>query len=382
MLPKKGVYIMNPVFNKCIKVLVLGIFVGSCQNSPVVSTLPGAVSRQGSEGDSVPVFLLTQKLVQKTIELPAELLPFEQAEILARVPGYIKELKVDIGDVVQKGQTLAVIQAPEVNTKYAEFQSSLYAAKAKYSASADNYHRLLEASRAITPGVVAPVDLERNRQQMLADSSSYQAAEKLAQSYKEISGYLVISAPFSGVITARKADPGNLAGAGVPLLSLQNDRTLRLRVAVPEAYGSTRIPSDTISFSVDAFPERRFVAKFARKSETIDPVTRTEQWEFDYDNAKRQIKAGSFAYIHLNLSRAVPSFVVPSNAVITTQEKKFVIRVKEGKAQWVEIRQGITLDNGIEIFANLQVNDSIVSGATDELKAGSVRIWKPANSHK
>jgi membrane fusion protein, multidrug efflux system len=356
--------------------LLLYNSLGSCGNQAGDTPVSAGGNTAAGRMDSVPVFLLTQKKVEKTIELPAELLPYEETELFAKVQGYVKEVRVDIGDMVTKGQILAVIMAPEVDTRYAEFQTSLLAAKAKYNASKDNYERLWKASRASSPGIVAPVDLEKNRQQMLADSASYAAAEKLAQSYKEVSGYLLLKAPFDGVITARKADPGNLAGTNTPVLTIQDNKLLRLRVAVPEIYISSQPVSDTVQFKIDAFPEKLFKANLTRKTETIDPNTRTEIWEYDFTNQHKQLKAGAFAYVQLKISRKSPSFVVPATAIATTQEKRFTIRIRESKTEWVDIRQGITLENGIEIFGNLSPGDTLVTRASDERKPGSSAFWK------
>src|SRR5579862_4656527 len=367
---------MKPAPFNYIVSIVYYIIISSCGNNAINNSAVGNNNSAANNPDTIPVFLLAQMKVEKKIELPAELLPYEQTELFAKVQGYVKDVKVDIGDYVRKGQTLSVIEAPEVNTKYEEFQTSLLAAKAKYNESLDNYQRLWKASQATTPGIVAPVDLERNRQQMLADSASYHAAEKLAQSYKEVTGYLVLKAPFDGVITSRKADPGNLAGINTSIVTVQNNKILRLRVAVPENYIGTQAASDIVQFKMDAFPEKLFAARLTRKTETIDPITRTELWEYDYDNANRQLKAGAFAYVQFNITRGTKSFVIPSSSIATTQEKKFVIRVKNNKAEWVDIRQGITMDDGVEIFANLNEKDTLLLRATDERKPGSQGFWK------
>jgi len=361
-MPRYG-YLITPLF--C-------LVIASCGED--AKTAAPATAAGGL--DTVPVFLLAKKKVAKKTELPAELLPYEQADLSARVQGYIREMKVDIGDHVKKGQVLAVVDAPEVNTQSSEYEASLQAAKAKYNASADHYQRLERASQAKTPGIVAPVDLERSRQQMLADSASLNAAIKLAQSYKEISGYLLLKAPFNGIVTARKADPGNMAGANNTLLTIQNNTTLRLRVAVPESFINSGAAADTVHFKTDAFPEKAFTARLARKSGTIDPATRTELWEYDYNNKSGELKAGSFAYVQLTMARTGTSFVVPFPAVATTQEKRFVIRITNGKAEWVDVRKGITLDNGTEIFGNLLEGDTLVGNATDERKPGSAGYWR------
>jgi membrane fusion protein, multidrug efflux system len=367
---------MKPApFNYIISI-ALFITISSCGNNANNNSIAGNNSSALNNLDTIPIFLLAQKKVEKKIELPAELLPYEQTELFAKVQGYVKNVKVDIGDYVRKGQTLAIIEAPEVNTKYEEFQTSLLSAKAKYNESLDNYQRLWKASQASTPGIVAPVELERNRQQMFADSASYYAAEKLAQSYKEVSGYLILKAPFDGVIVSRKADPGNLAGINTSIVTVQNNKVLRLRVAVPENYIASYAGSDTIQFKMDAFPQKLFTAKLTRRTETIDPNTRTELWEYDYNNSNKILKAGAFAYAQLKIVRQTKSFVVPASSIVTTQEKKFVIRVKNFKAEWVDVRQGITMDSGVEIFGNLNNNDTLVLRGSDERKPGSTGYWK------
>lgn len=329
----------------------------------------------GNVPDTIPVFILRGDTVKKTIELPAELIPYESAELFAKVQGFIREMKVDLGDRVKKGQVLAVIEAPEVNSRFAESEASVQSARAKWMSSKDQYERLYRASQAPTPGIVAPADLERNRNQMLADSAAYAAAGKQAQSYKAISGYLYIISPFDGVITARKADPGAITGPGAQLLTVQNNHVLRLRVAVPEVYVAAAV-SKEIDFRVDAYPTQYFKAMLARKSETIDPATRTELWEFRVDNSGHQLKAGAFAYVKLKLERGAPSFTVPFSSIATTQERKFVIQVKDGKAAWTDVRQGITTDSAVEVFGNLKAGDTLLVKATDERKPGSTGFWK------
>jgi RND family efflux transporter MFP subunit len=330
----------------------------------------------GTPKDTVAAFIVQQDTLHKTVELPAELLPYEYADLYAKVEGFIQEMKVDLGDRVRKGQVLAVIKAPEVNSRFAESEASVLSAKSKWTSSKDNYERLYRASQARTPGIVAPVDLERSRNQMMADSSAYVAAEKQSQAYRDVSGYLYITAPFNGIITARKVNAGAFTGTNAPLLTIQDLHLLRLRAAVPEMYTGAARTAGSIDFRVDAYPLERFVAKLSRKSGTIDPATRTELWEFEVPNSEGKLKAGAFAYVKIALQRDMPSVIVPATAIATTQEKKFVIRVKDGKAEWVDVRQGMTTDKGTEIFAGIQSGDTLLMKATDERKPGSTAFWK------
>jgi membrane fusion protein (multidrug efflux system) len=338
-------------------------------NSPATGPVPGAI-------DTVAVFILKDTSVTKKAELTAELLPYEKSELFARVQGYVKEMRVDLGDRVKRGQTLALIEAPELQTRSAEFESSLGAARAKYMSSLDVFQRMEKASRAKTAGIVAPVDLERSRNQLMADSASYQAASRLAQSYRQVAGYLAVQAPFNGTVTARNADRGALVGNNQVLLTVQDNRRLRLRIAVPELYVASGTAGKQVSFRVDAFPEKLFMAELARKSGVIDTETRTEIWEYAVDNRNNELKAGSFAYVTLALQRSGNSLLVPPSALATTQERKFVILVKDGKAEWVDVRQGMSTDKGIEVFGNITNGDTLLARATDERKPGYRAYWQ------
>jgi membrane fusion protein, multidrug efflux system len=350
--------------------LVLFTACGTARTDPATSSIAAPAA------DTAQAFLLKTDTLKKTVELPGELIPYLQTDLYAKVQGYVQAMKVDIGDRVHKGQTLAVIEAPEVNTQVTQSLAALEAAKARLTTSTDNYNRLYQASQSPSPGIVAPVDLENSHNQMLADSASYEAVHQQTMAYKQVSGYLYISAPFDGVITARKADPGALVNANAMLLTVQDNNTLRLRVAVPEIYVSAAAGNKTLQFSVDAYPQQRFTGILTRKTETIDPGTRTELWEFDVDNRPHLLTAGTFVYAKIALGRSTPSFVLPVSAIATTLERKFVIRVKNGKVEYVDVRQGMTTDAGIEVFGDLKTGDTLVTKATDERKPGTTAYWK------
>jgi len=348
------------------------LFLSSCGNTG--KTDPATAAAPAT--DTAQTFLLKPDTLKKVVELPGELIPYLQTDLFAKVQGYVQAMRVDIGDRVHKGQTLAVIDAPEVNTQFTQSMAAQQAAKAKLTTSTDNFNRLYRASQSPSPGIVAPVDLDNSRNQMLADSASYEALRQQSKAYKEISGYLYIAAPFDGVITARKADPGALVNANAMLLTVQDNNTLRLRVAVPEIYISAAAGNKILQFSVDAYPEQRFTGTLTRKTETIDPGTRTELWEFGVENSKHLLTAGTFVYAKIKLGRSSTSFVLAPSAIATTLERKFVIRVKNGKAEYVDIRQGMTTDAGIEVFGDLKTGDTLVTKATDERKPGTQAYWK------
>lgn len=325
--------------------------------------------------DSVQVFVLKKELVTKSLSLPAELLPWERAELYARMEGYVRELKVDIGSRVRKNDILLIIDAPEVTANYAKASADLQAAQSRYHASLDTYKRLTNAAKE--KGAVSDSELERTRNQMLSDSSSLEAAKSGANAYAQLKNYLVIRAAFDGVITQRNVDPGTLVGKGsTPLLVLENLSKLRVRVAIPENYTSAIPQSSSITFTVGAQPSKKYSASLARKSNQIDAKTRTELWEFEVFNTNQELKSGMYGNASFNLQRSEPSFVVPYSAVVTNLERSFVIRIHEGKAEWVDVRNGISMDTKVEIFGDLRVDDKLVSKASDEIVNGKSIVAK------
>ena len=320
--------------------------------------------------DSVQVFLLNKEPVTKALSLPAELHPWERAELFAKVEGYVRELKVDIGSRVKKNDILIIIDAPEVTANYAKATADLQGAQSRYHTSLDTYKRMMNAAKE--KGSVSDNELERVRNQMLTDSATHEAAKAGSNAYSQLRNYLVIRAAFDGVITQRNVDAGTLVGKGsTPLLVLESLSKLRVRVAVPEIYTSAIPVSASINFTVDAQPSKKYSATLARKSNQIDSRTRTELWEFEATNTKQELKSGMYGNASFNLQRSESSFVVPYLAVVTNLEKSFVIRVRDGKTEWIDVRSGISMSDKVEIFGDLQEGDQLVLKANDELKNGT-----------
>jgi membrane fusion protein (multidrug efflux system) len=319
------------------------------------------------------VKLLTLKLepVSNKLSLTGEIIPFDKANIFARTPGYVREVKVDIGSRVRKGQILCILDAPELNATQAQSQSNSMGAKAKYETSRTTYLRLLKAAQ--TPGAVSNNELDIARNQMKTDSAVYQASRSATQATKAIENYLVIRAPFTGVVTVRNVFKGDFVDntGKTMLFSIEDNSSLRVDVAVPEAYNAAKLKNGEASFTVSANPGQVFKAKLARKSDAIDPQTRSETWEFTFPNAKGLLKPGMFAQIVLPVSRPEDGFMVPFKVVVTTQERKFVIKLENGKTKWVDVKTGFTGKEKTEIAGDLKPGDQVVAQANEELKEGT-----------
>src|SRR5829696_9514147 len=183
---------------KIISGFLLLIVIASCdQKQPVVK-------KQETKTDSVNVFVLQTDAVKKDLSLPGDLRPNENAQIRAKVQGYIRKVNVDIGSKVHRGQVLALIDAPEINSRVQEINAKVKAAQARFQSSKDYYERINTASKA--EGVIAASELQRTHDQMLADESEYRATLYSAASYRQMGKYLAIVAPYSGIITKRNID--------------------------------------------------------------------------------------------------------------------------------------------------------------------------------
>ncbi|MFC4231627.1 efflux RND transporter periplasmic adaptor subunit [Parasediminibacterium paludis] len=331
---------------------------------------------KASTQDTLGAFILQKQPISKQLSFPAELTPLERAEIFAKVSGYLKSIKVDIGDKVQQGQVLAIIEAPEMLANYAQASADVQFANSKYIASLDAFTRVDNAAKVT--GTIATSELEKNRHQMLADKAAYDAANAKLSAYAELKAYLIIKAPFNGTITQRNADVGTLVGTAnnKPILVIENTASLRLKVPVQEAYSTATPDSSVISFTVDAQPDKKYYAKLSRKAGAITKDNRTEIWEFIYKNDQQALKSGMYANATMKLGRSGASFVVAPSAIATTLEKKFVIRLNDGKAEWVDARSGLNTGDKIEIFGNLEAGDTLLLKATDEIKAGTNLIVK------
>lgn len=358
--------------------------VGAC-SQPAPATNP-AVPAGPATVEVVPV---VEKPVDVTLDIPGELNSFQAVGIFPKVTGFVTAIRVDRGSRVRKGDLIAEIDAPELVAQRAEAQSKLQgteaqlaAAKAKLDASTSTYERLKAASA--TPGVVAGNDLllaekavEADRNQMLSVQQGLEAARQAVAAIRQMESYLKITAPFDGVITERNVHPGALVGAAsgpdaaLPLVRLADNSRLRLVVPVPEAYIGGVKPGAAITYSVAEFPGRALTGTVARLAETVDPRTRTMPVEIDVMNADGKLSPGSFCQVKWTVHRTNPSLFVPSRSVASTTGRSFVVRVRDGKIDWVDVKTGLTMGTLIEVFGNVHAGDTVAARGTDELRPGT-----------
>ncbi|TGD76968.1 efflux RND transporter periplasmic adaptor subunit [Hymenobacter wooponensis] len=366
--------------------LLLSGALSSCSSG---ASEPAAEKPTPAAPAAVTTFRLSAAPAVRRLRLPAELKPYEQVDLFPRVGAFVKQVLVDRGSRVSKGQTLAVLEAPELAAQLARARSRWQAAQAKLSGTRASYERLLRTSQE--PGTISPNDLERARAEMQADQANVQAAYSELQASRELSNYLVVRAPFSGIITARNVSAGALVGPGggqpaAPMFSLENSRTLRLEVAVPEAAaGQWLQPGASVPFTVPAFPGQTFTGVFRRNASRLSQTVRSELVEMDVPNADGRLKAGMYAQVLVALPTEAKAVAVPTSAVFATPDapkQAQVVRVQQGRAQWVPVRKGQLLSRDtVVVFGPLQPGDELVREAGEQVPDGqplTVAKGKPA----
>ena len=338
---------------------------------------------------TLDVVRAVERPIDVTLAMPGQLDPYEAVAVYPKVTGFVKTVRVDRGSHVRAGELLAELEAPEVVAQRAEARSKLQAADAqlgvarsKADADASTYDKLRAA--AATPGVVAGIDLvlaqksvEADQSQIAAAQQTAEAARQALQSITQLEGYLRVTAPFDGVVTERNVHPGTLVGpnsgpaATTPMLRVVNVDRLRLVLPVPEAYTGGLTAGGAVAFTVPAYPGQTFSGTVARVADAIDVKTRTMAVELDVVNRDRRLAPGTFCRVQWPVRRPTPSLLVPSGSVGSTTDRTFVVRVRNGKTEWVDVRTGLASGTLVEVFGDLRVGDTVAARGTDEIKPGT-----------
>jgi membrane fusion protein, multidrug efflux system len=370
----------------------------SCASNPASSPSGGASQAGGATTPSVEVAKVVSRKLAIVVRLPGELQPYEEVAVFPKVTGFVDAITVDRGSRVKTGQLMIRLVAPEIAAQRTEAQSKLQGAEAqrieaeaKLASDESTYERLKTASA--TPGVVAGNDLEvaqkaaeAGRARLQAVRESAEAARAALKSVSEIEGYLQVRAPFDGVVTERNVHPGTLVGpasgsaTSVPLVRVEQTARLRLVVPVPEKYVAGLAEGAKVEFDVPAFPNEKFSGTVARIAHSIEEKTRTMPVELDVNNSRGRLASGMFPEVLWPVRRSEATLFVPSSCVVRTTEATFVVRVRDGKAEWVNVQTGEVDGKLAEIFGDVRAGDEVVLRATDELRPGTNVTARPESA--
>jgi RND family efflux transporter MFP subunit len=328
--------------------------------------------------DAVPVVAVARvdrADLTREITIPAEFRPYAEVELHAKVTGYVKDLKVDIGDRVKAGQLLAVLEVPELTDELDHAVAAHQRAQADYREAHLAYTRLVAVNKD-HPNLIAQQDLDAAEARDAIAQGALGAAKADVDRYRTMVAYTRITAPFAGVITKRYADRGSLIQAGtasntqaMPLVRVSDNALLRLDFPVSVDYVSGIRLDAPLSASVDSLGGRVFTGKIKRFSNKVDDSTRTMVVEMEVPNPSLELVPGMYATVTLKIEDRPHALAIPIEAVPSGGKRVLVVN----SAHRVEERPvilGLETPARYEVLRGLNEGDLVMIGNPAQLAPG------------
>jgi RND family efflux transporter MFP subunit len=320
----------------------------------------------------VNVVLAVRASMPSDLTLPASLQPFQDSPIYARTTGYLARFLVDIGDNVKAGQTLAVIDSPEVDRQLGQAEAALAQSRANAAlakATAARWAGLAEKN------AVSKQESEEKSAAAEATAANVKAAEAEVARLTQLKEFETVVAPFDGVISARGADVGTLitTDASRPqLFRLTQASSLRVFVGVPQAYIRAVRPGVPAEVLVSEFPGRTFPGKIVRAAGALEASTRTLQTEVQLANDDGQLLPGMFVQVRFHFAPTEPPLLIPSAAAIIRADGTLAASVDAQHAVHLKkIVLGRDFGSQIEVIAGLAAGEMVVASPSDALTDGT-----------
>ena len=357
-------------------------------------TLAAAASacRGGEEGDAkaeaapAPTTVGTENIVvAATSELasgPAlsgNLQAAEEATVRAQIGGTVLQTLVDEGSRVSQGALLARIDDRTIRDQYLSARSAMTSAQSAAEVAQRNLER---NERLSTAGAIAERDLESSRTQNIAAQSQLADAKaRLTLQEKQLAD-AQIRAPFGGIVSRRQVSGGDVVQPGGEMFTVVDPSTMRLEAAVPANQLAAIKIGSPVSFSVSGYPDRAFTGKITRINPIADPTTGQVRVVVSVPNSGNNLVGGLFAEGRV-ASESRNVLVVPTTAVDVTGVKPFVIRLKDGKVERVDVELGLRDEESerIEVKTGLTPGDTLLVGAARGISPGTpVRVSNPSDT--
>ena len=328
-----------------------------------------------TEGRAVPVVAVAKPDIggrRSALELPGRLEAYSQAQIFARVSGYIKNWQADIGTPVKTGQLLAEIDAPDLDQQIMQAEADVTSAQANSTLSKATLER---GQSLISSGSVSKQDLD----QRTADAANKQGLVKSAQAnldrLRVLEKYKRITAPFDGLVTARNTDIGALINAGSsggPALFVVSDISkLRVYVNVPQSYVPSVKLGTKAAIAVPEYPGRTFTAIVEASAQSVDVASGTTRMLLIVDNPSGELMTGAFATVRLELPGPENAISVPASALIFDQGGLRVATIgADDRIVLKTVTISRDLGKSVELGSGLSADDRIVTSPPDGIAAG------------
>jgi RND family efflux transporter MFP subunit len=359
-----------------------------------VALILGSLIFRGIEGRAHAESLLAQRTEENAIPsvhvihpkrgalagelvLPGNMQAFTDAPVYARTNGYLRHWYVDIGAHVRAGQLLADIETPEIDQQLREANAELATAQANLKLAKSTAERWQDLRKVDS---VSQQETDEKLGDLESKSAVMQASAANVKRLEETQAFQKIYAPFDGVITARNIDIGDLInsgsnGPGKELFHMAAVSQMRVYVQVPQMNSRSTVAGTPVDLEVPEMPGRRFPARVARTSESMDPASRTLKVEVDVDNPQGVLMPGEFVEVHLKLPVPVNSLTVPVNALLFRSEGITAAVLRDGRVALLPVTIGHDYGDSLEITSGLRQDDQIIVNPPDSLASGQkVRI--------
>jgi len=329
-----------------------------------------------TEAQAIPtVAIVTPSRVenQTGLDLPGRLTAFINAPIYARVPGYLKSWKYDIGGKVKAGELLAEIDTPDLDQQLQQARAALGVAQANAKLaqiSADRWQSLAGTD------AVAKQDVDTRNFTLNANIAQVKAAQASLDQLVAEEGFKRLIAPFDGVVTARDTDIGQLinvgATGGMQLFVVSETSKLRVYVAVPQNYVPSVPPGTKATISVPEHPDKTYGGTVEASAQAVVPSTGTTLMQIIVDNSAGEMMPGDYASIHLQIVGAPNVLSVPSSALIFDAQGLSVATVSANNRV---LRKPVTIERDlgavVELASGLAPNDRVIENPPDGVENGA-----------
>lgn len=330
---------------------------------------------------TVAVVSATHARPGSPLVLSAELRPYLEAPIHPRATGYVKRWLVDLGATVSAGQLLAEIDTPELNQELARGRAELAQVEAARDLAQTTAARWAELLKTAS---VAEQEAAEKRADYALKVATVEAARANVRRLEELTGFAQVTAPFSGTITRRVVNMGDLvtAGTGAELFRMAQTGRLRVFARVPQILAPGVTTNLVAQLTVQESPGHTFEARVVRTAGVIDPESRTMLAELEVDNSRGDLLAGSYAQVRFPPILVTNGVAVPANVLLFRAEGPQVGIVDgSNRVMLRSVVLGRDLGPTIEILSGVAPSDRVIANPPDALVDGmTVRILEPAKS--
>lgn len=378
--------------------LVLAVIIILVWRATTSHAKPGAITTSVPQ---VAVSKVTREDLAEELVCNAELRPYQEIDLHAKIAGYLENISVDIGDPVQAGQLLATIEVPELADDIQRAKAALERseqevsrAQAAYEEAHAVYTRLVAVDKA-QPNLIAQQELDAAVEKDHATASALAATKaEVDVSRAEIAKlqtmqkYTHIVAPFAGVITRRYADPGALIQAGIssstqalPLVRLSQNNRLRLDIPVSVSYVSRINIGDPVEIRVVSCA-KSLTGTIARSTRKVDTTTRTMEVEVDVPNDDLKLIPGMYAAVSVRIDHRDKALAVPIEAVSRQTAATVFVVNKDNKIEERVVSLGLETPQKLEVLSGLSEDEFVMIGNRTQVKPGQLVEPKPVEQAK